>query len=96
MASKKRTDNKGRILRTGERQRPEDNRYLYRYFDSTGKRRIIYALTLSELREKEKQIQRDLQDGIDISRGDMTLNQLFQMYMDTKCSTLRPTQTAWL
>ncbi len=96
MAGKKRADNKGRILCTGERQRPEDNRYLYRYFDSTGKRRIIYALTLSELREKEKQIQRDLQDGIDISRGDMTLNQLFQMYMDNKTDLRESTRCNYI
>lgn len=96
MEKVKRTDNKGRILRTGERQRPEDNRYLYRYFDSTGKRRIIYALTLSELREKEKQIQRDLQDGIDISRGDMTLNQLFQMYMDNKTDLRESTRCNYI
>lgn len=42
MAGKKRTDNKGRILKTGEMQRSEDNRYLYRYVDLTGKKRTIY------------------------------------------------------
>lgn len=84
MAGKKRTDNKGRILRNGEMQRAEDNRYLYRYIDLSGKKRTVYAVTLVELREKEKQIERDLQDGIDSSKGDMTLNQLFQIYMETK------------
>ncbi len=84
MAGKKRTDNKGRVLRTGEMQRAEDNRYLYRYTDLSGKKRTVYAVTLVELREKEKQIERDLQDGIDSSKGDMTLNQLFQLYMETK------------
>ncbi len=89
MAGKKRTDNKGRILRTGEMQRAEDSRYLYRYTDLHGKKRTVYALTLPELREKEKQIGRDLQDGIDVSKAEMTLNQLFQLYMETK-SDLRP------
>lgn len=84
MAGKKRTDKKGRILKTGEMQRSEDNRYLYRYTDLSGKKRTIYALTLAELREKERQIQRDLEDGIDCSKADMTLNQLFQLYMETK------------
>ncbi len=84
MAGKKRTDKKGRVLRTGEMQRSEDNRYMYRYTDLSGKKRTIYALTLAELREKERRIQRDLEDGIDCSRGDMTLNQLFQLYMETK------------
>lgn len=46
--------------------------------------RAVYAVTLVELREKEKRIERDLQDGIDSSKGDMTLNQMFQIYMETK------------
>lgn len=90
MAGKKRTDNKGRILRNGEMQRSEDGRYMYRYVDLSGKKRTVYALTLVELREKEKRIERDLRDGIDISKGDMTLNQLFLVYMETK-SNLRET-----
>ena len=53
MAAKKRTDNRGRLLRNGEMQRKEDNRYLYRYTDLSGKKRTVYALTLVELREKE-------------------------------------------
>ena len=96
MAGKKRTDNKGRILKTGEMQRSEDNRYLYRYVDLSGKKRTIYALTLVELREKEKQIERDLQDGIDISRGDMTLNQLFQVYMDAKTDLRESTRCNYI
>ena len=60
-------------------QRSEDGRYLYRYVDLSGKKKTIYAVTLVELRGKEKKIERDLQDGIDTSRGDMTLNQLFKI-----------------
>lgn len=96
MAGKKRTDNKGRILRTGEIQRSEDNRYLYRYVDLSGKKKTIYAATLAELREKEKQIKRDLQDGIDTSRGDMTLNQLFHIYMDTKTDLRESTRCNYI
>ena len=39
MAGKKRTDNKGRVLRNGEMQRSEDNKYLYRYVDMSGKKK---------------------------------------------------------
>lgn len=80
----KRKDNKGRILKDGESQRKQDGRYLYRYTAASGERRTVYALTLGELREKEKQIERDLQDGIDGSKANMTLNELFSKYMDTK------------
>lgn len=96
MAVKKRTDNRGRILRNGELQRKEDNRYLYRYTDLSGKKRTVYALTLVELREKEKQIERDLQDGIDSSKGDMTLNQLFYTYMETKSDLRESTRCNYL
>lgn len=96
MAAKKRTDNKGRILRIGEMQRAEDNRYLYRYTDLSGKKRTVYALTLVELRKKEKQIERDLQDGIDTSKGDMTLNQLFYAYMETKSDLRDSTRCNYL
>ncbi len=96
MAGKRRTDNKGRVLRTGEMQRAEDNRYLYRYTDLSGKKRTVYAVTLVELREKEKQIDRDLQDGIDSSKGDITLNQLFQVYMETKSDLRESTRYNYL
>ena len=96
MAGKKRVDNKGRILRNGEMQRAEDGRYLYRYIDLSGKKRTVYAVTLVELREKEKQIERDLQDGIDSSKGDMTLNQLFQIYMETKSDLRESTRRNYL
>jgi len=82
MARAKRTDNKGRVLRVGEQQRSEDGRYLFRYSDLGGKKRTVYANTLVELREKEEQIQRDLQDGIETS--DMTVNELFRVYMDAR------------
>lgn len=96
MAGKKRTDSKGRILRTGEMQRTEDGRYLFRYVDLSGKKRTIYAVTLAELREKEKKIERDLQDGIDTGRGDMTLNQLFKIYMDTKTDLRESTRCNYI
>lgn len=99
MAGKKRTDTKGRVLKNGEQQRSQDGRYMYRYTDLSGKKRTIYALTLQELREKEKQVERDLQDGIDSRKGDMTLNQLFQIYMETKSNLRESTRcfymTAW-
>ncbi len=96
MAGKKRTDNKGRVLRTGEMQRAEDNRYLYRYTDLSGRKRTVYAVTLAELREKEKQIERDLQDGIDSSKSNLTLNQLFQIYMETKSDLRESTRHNYL
>ena len=85
MPGVKRVDNKGRNLRVGEYQRANDGLYLYRYKDLSGKMVTIYAQTLVELREKEKTIERDLDDGIDLlTATKMTLNDLFDRYMKIK------------
>ena len=56
-----RKDHKGRKLREGESWR-KDGRYSYRYTDiRSGKRLTVYAKDLPELREKEKQIAKDLE-----------------------------------
>lgn len=85
MARKRRTDNRGRVLRTGESQN-KDGRYCFKWTDGTGKRNTTYSVNLAELREKEKQIQRDMEDGISCHEGSITLNQLFKMFMSTKSS----------
>lgn len=78
--AEKRKDSKGRNLLTGESER-KDGTYMYRYTDSFGKRHSIYAPTLNELRKKEKQIQKDLDDGIGISGANTTVSQLLDKYM---------------
>ena len=62
MANRK--DSKGRVLKVGESQR-KDGTYMYRYTDTRGKRQSVYASDLKELREKEKVIHKNLDDGID-------------------------------
>lgn len=81
-----RKDHKGRKLREGESWR-SDGRYSYRYTDiRTGKRLTIYAQDLPKLREKEKQIAKDMEDNIltDGAIKKMTLNTLFSRYMATR------------
>lgn len=94
--SEKRRDKKGRLLREGESQR-SDERYMYRYVDINGERKTEYSWRLVEtdphpkgkkkdlsLREKEKNIQKDMEDVISYASGKMTLNQLFDLYMKIK------------
>ena len=57
--SEKRKDHKGRILKAGESQR-KDGIYQYRYTDCRGKRQCVYSPTLQELRQKEKEIQKQI------------------------------------
>ena len=83
--AKARKDNKGRALRRGESQRKSDKRYIYQYKDPNGTRRVIYAVDLLDLREKEKKIVRDQLDGLDTYvSGKATLNTVFDRYMETK------------
>ena len=104
--SEKRRDRKGRILRRGELQR-NDGKYEYRYYDTQGVRRSIYSWKLIEtdtvpqgkrckqsLRELERQIQRDLEDGIHtLAARQMTLNDMFDHYMELKCELKVSTRT---
>lgn len=76
----KRKDNKGRLLRTGESQR-KDLTYMYRYTDMRGKRQCVYADDLNKLREKEKKIQLDTLQGLDISGGGITVLELVERYV---------------
>ena len=86
---KKRRDNKGRILKTGESQR-KDGRYLYKYIDSFGEPQFVYSWKLVatdrvpagkrdciSLREKIAELQKDIHDGIDVVGKKMTLCQLY-------------------
>ena len=90
MSKMKRQDSKGRNLRLGESQR-KDGRYVYKYTDIFGKPQFVYAWKLVptdktpvgkrddiSLREKEKQIKKDLDDGIDTVGGKMTVCQLYE------------------
>lgn len=74
--NQKRRDKKGRILRNGESQRA-DGRYAFVYTDCYGKQKFLYSWKLEStdplpvgrrpcqsLREKEKVILRDINDGI--------------------------------
>ena len=87
--SGKRRDSKNRILRSGEGQR-KDGRYAYKYTDIFGKPQFIYAWKLVptdkiltgkcddiSLREKQKELQKDIDDGIDTIGKQMTVCQLY-------------------
>ena len=95
--SEKRRDSKNRILQNGESQR-KDGKYEFKYVDVNGTRRSAYSWKLVatdkvpegkrcelSLREMEKQIRRDLEDGISTHiANSITLNELFDTYMSTK------------
>ena len=92
--TERRRDQKGRILRSGESQRP-DGKYMFRYTDASGMRRTVYSWKLVEtdavpagkkmcraLRDLEKTIQRDRDDDIRTHDADrVTVDDLFEAFM---------------
>lgn len=75
---KKRKDPKGRRLKPHERYIKDKKLYSYRWTDSDGKRREVYAKTLNDLRAKENKIERDKLDGI--VPDDPTMNMVFDKW----------------
>lgn len=78
-----RKDSKGRVLKKGESER-KDGIYQYRYTDIRGKRTTVYSSDLKELREKEKEIQKQIDDGIDYAAGEITVIELLERYISLK------------
>lgn len=107
--SEKRRDNKGRILKTGEAQRP-DGKYMYRYVDKSGNRQTVYSWKLVEtdkipsgkrcvasLRDLEKQIQKDIDDDIrTVEASTTTVNDLFRLFMDIRKDLRSTTRCTYL
>ena len=99
----KRRDSKGRLLKSGESQRT-DGRYTYKYTDAFGEPKFVYSWKLVptdkipagkrpdiSLREKIKQIQKDLDDGIDTIGKKMTVCQLYEKYIRQRGNVKRGT-----
>lgn len=104
--SENRKDSKGRVLRNNEYQK-KDGRYEYR-FTENGIRRSVYSWRLIEsdpapkgkkagkaLRTMEKEIQKDLLDGIKRYESEhVTLNNIFEVYIEARKSIIKPTTYA--
>ena len=102
--SEKRRDNRNRVLRNGESQRP-DGRYQFKYQDNDGKVKFVYSWRLDKndrtpagkkrelsLREKEKQIEHDLFDHIVPNGGNMTVLELVKKYVSLKTGVRHNTE----
>ena len=83
MAQEKRKDKSRVVLKTGEGQR-NNGTYYYRWQDRKGKRHYLYAKSLPELREKEKEVQKNKFDGIKIEGKYVTVNDLYELWKQMK------------
>ena len=75
----RRKDNRGRVLKEHENQR-SNGTYEYKWRDISGKRHSIYAKTLEDLREREREILKNELDGIDYNAQRSTLNEYFDKW----------------
>lgn len=97
MAKRIRKDNKGRVLRKGETYIRNKELYCFTYTDTLGKRGCFYSKDLISLREKEKQYERNRLDGMDLyAMSKTTLDDLFDLYMETKKDLRSTTYTNYL
>ncbi|MCM1497500.1 MAG: site-specific integrase [Clostridium sp.] len=83
MAVERRKDSKNRVLKEGEYERTNGT-FEYKWRDRRGRRHSIYAKTLEELREKEKDALRDALDGIRTDKGNITINDLYYRWVQLK------------
>ena len=103
--SEVRRDNKGRKLFNGESQR-KDGKYEYKYQDACGKRKTVYSWKLTptdrvpagkrddiSLREKIKQIQKDLNSNITPDGGNFTVLELVEKYISQKTGVRHNTRS---
>ena len=81
--AERRKDHKGRVLKTGESQR-KDMLYQYRYTNMYGKRIKVYSSDLQELRRKEREIQKDIDAGLDYNAGKIKVIDLVERYIGLK------------
>ena len=81
--TERRKDTKGRVLKENETQRP-DGTYSYRWRTADGKRNAVYGRTLEELREKEQKVLKDKSDGIKTNAQNVTLNDIFDLWVNIK------------
>lgn len=103
----KRRDKKGRILRNGECQR-KDGLYQYDYVDLDGKAKCLYSWKLESgdplpqgkrkcksLREKEREVQRNIDDGIVPYGGQLTVLALTKKYILQKKGVRESTRAGY-
>ena len=102
--SEKRRDNKNRILRENELQKP-DGRYEYRYFGTDGVKRSVYSWRLTStdktppgkkdkppLRKMEDEINKDLMAGLAVLADNLTVYELCEKYLYTKINVTKNTK----
>ena len=82
-------------LNSGEYCR-KDGRYCFSWTGTDRKRHYVYASSLDELRKLEAQIQKDRDDGIREEMRDATINEVFELWKETKRGLRDRTKTSYV
>ncbi len=86
-------DPRGNKLNNGEYYIPSRGNYRFVYRDALGVRHQKTAPNLTSLREKEKRLYMGMRSELSIfTSGDITLNDMFDLYMGTKQNIRRSTR----
>lgn len=107
--AEKRRDQKGRVLWSGESQRP-DGKYEFKYADNKGERHSVYSWKLvatdrvpdgkqsaEALRDMEKKIKKDLEDNLLVyETRKMTLNSFWDEYIALKYELKESTRSNYI
>ena len=97
MAKKVRKDTKGRILHKGETYRRDKQLYCFSYTDPLGERHSIYASDLGTLRARERQIEQNKLDNVELYVfGNVDVNFVFDRYIETKTDLRSSTMTNYI
>lgn len=83
MARRVRKDSDRVVLQKGESQR-KNGTYCFRWVDISGVRHSVYAPTLALLRDKEKEIDMDIHDGIRADMRNRPVNEFFDLWSSIK------------
>ena len=70
-------------MKEGEYQRSSGT-YEFKWRDKRGGRHSISAVTLEELREKELDVLRDVLDGVRADKNNLTINDLYNSWVQLK------------
>lgn len=84
MAEKRMTRDGRYVLRHGEYERTKKAGFEYKYRDEFGHQHTLGAMTLKELREKEKTVTKDKLDGISTNKQRQTLNDFYSLWKHQK------------
>lgn len=93
--AKKRKDNYGNVLYTGEYYNEKKDNYEYKFKDAKGDPKTKCAKTLDQLRTLEDAIKTDISSKLIYGSKEITVNELVEIYLNSKKKIEKTTLTGY-